>query len=321
MNRPDDRNAAIDACACHWVARLQADDCTAAERNRFEDWLAEDPRHVQAWVAADTLHARSAALADDAWVRTAAARAAARPPVRRRWPALATAAAMCLAVGVGALIHAERNPTLVTYGNTSARVQQQELADGTVATLDAGTQVQARFGWRTRELTLQRGRLQLVVAPSLRPLQVTAGATRIRDIGTTFQVERLGDGQVHVGLLEGAVEVRSDHGLRTLAPGQQVQVQPSGQLLPAAPLATEAATAWTAGTLLFDATPLPVVVERVNRYSDTAWVVADPAIAGVQVSGRFAAGDTRELLEALRVGWSITAHPRRDGALELRGAH
>jgi transmembrane sensor len=64
-----------------------------------------------------------------------------------------------------------------------------------------------RFGWRHRELDLERGRLQLQVAPSSKALQLRAGTSTIRDIGTTFQVERLHDGLVEVALLEGAVEV------------------------------------------------------------------------------------------------------------------
>ncbi|PSD14340.1 hypothetical protein C7E19_12405, partial [Stenotrophomonas maltophilia] len=61
--------------ASAWVARLEAPDCTSAERETFEDWLAEDPAHVKAWVQAETLFQQGAELAADPWLR--AARAAA----------------------------------------------------------------------------------------------------------------------------------------------------------------------------------------------------------------------------------------------------
>ncbi len=304
--------------ASAWVARLEAPDCTSIEREAFEDWLAEHPSHVTAWAQAEKLHLRSAGLSGDPWLRTAAARAA-RTPTRRWLPSVAAAAGVCLAVGIGWMVYTDGNPTPQLYANASHLPQVRTLADGSIATLDAGTTLSARFGWRKRELELERGRMQLQVAASLRPLRVQAGGSSIRDIGTTFQVERLSDGRVEVALLEGAVEVTSGSAQHTLAPGQQLQVSPSGRIQPGPQLATTAAAeAWPEGRLVFDATPLSTVVERMNRYGSTPLVIADPDIADLAVSGSFRAGDPHELLSALELGWSIAGQPRKDGALELR---
>ncbi|HEL3865477.1 FecR domain-containing protein [Stenotrophomonas maltophilia] len=304
--------------ASAWVARLEAHDCTPEERERFEDWLAEDTRHVKAWVQAETLYQQSAGLAQDPWLRTAAARAA--RPARRRWlPGVAAAAALCLAIGMGWMVATDGNPTPRIYANDSLAPRQQTLADGSSAILDAGTTLTVRMGWRHRELVLEQGRLQLQVAPSRKALRVQAGSSSIRDIGTTFQVERLRDGHVEVALLEGAVEVTSGSAQHTLAPGQQLQVLPSGRIQPGPALAsTEAAEAWLQGRLVFDATPLATVVERMNRYGRTQMVIADPEIANLAVSGTFRAGDAEELLSALELGWSVAGQARPDGALELR---
>lgn len=304
--------------ASAWVARLEAADCTSMERESFEDWLAEDPSHVKAWVQAEQLHQRSAGLAGDPWLRTAAARAA-RTPQRRWLPGVAAAAAVCLAVGVGALLVTDGLPATVVYANATHVPQQRTLADGSIATLDAGSSLHARFGWRKRELVLDQGRVQLQVAPSSRSLRVQAGGSSIRDIGTTFQVERLGDGRVEVALLEGAVEVTSGSAQHTLSPGQQLQVLASGRIQPGPQLSSSAAAeGWPQGKLVFDATPLSTVVERMNRYGSTPLVIADPDIADLAVSGTFRAGDTHELLSALHLGWSIAGQQRKDGALELR---
>jgi len=56
-----------------------------------------------------------------------------------------------------------------------------------------------------------------------------------------------------------------------------------------------------------------------NRYTATPLVIGDPALAPLAVSGTFAAGDQAALLSALELGWSVSAHARADGALELRG--
>ncbi|TFZ46687.1 DUF4880 domain-containing protein [Stenotrophomonas maltophilia] len=304
--------------ASAWVARLEAPDCTSEERERFEDWLAEDPAHVSAWIQAETLFQQGEGLAADPWLRTAAARAA-RPARRRLLPGLAAAAGVCLAIGIGWMVAVDGHPTPQLYANDTLLPRQLTLADGSLATLDAGTTLRARFGWRHRELDLERGRLQLQVAPSSKALQLRAGNSTVRDIGTTFQVERLRDGLVEVALLEGAVQVSNGTAQHMLAPGQQLQVLPSGRIQPGPALSSNvAAEAWLHGQLVFDATPLSIVVERMNRYGRTPLVIADPEIAGLAVSGTFRAGDAQELLSALELGWSVAGQTRPDGALELR---
>ncbi len=164
--------------------------------------------------------------------------------------------------------------------------------------------------------------MQLQVAPSRRAMRVEAGNSTLRDIGTTFQVERLEDGQVDIALLDGALEIdsRGAQGMqRALQPGQRLRVLPSGRIEPAQPLSPPQAEAWLQGRLLFDATPLPVAIARMNRYTATPLVIGDPALAPLAVSGTFAAGDQAALLSALELGWSVTAHARADGTLELRG--
>lgn len=306
--------------ATEWVARLDAPDCTAAEHDAFEDWLAEHPEHVRAWAQAEALHQQAALLADDAWLRASVGHAAARPSPRRWLPRLAIAASLCVAVIGGGMIATDGNPGTRHYANDSRVPQQRTLEDGSIATLDAGASLTARTGWRGRRIELQRGRVQLQVAPSSKTLLVQAGNSTLRDIGTTFQVERRSDGRIEVALLEGAVEVTSSGAQANqllMQPGQQLQVLPSGRIQPATALSQPAVEGWLHGQLVFDGTPLQEVVERMNRYSTTPLVIDDPALATLAVSGSFRAGDAQQLLAALTLGWSITARQRADGALEL----
>ena len=309
--------------ATEWVARLDAPDCSPQERDAFEDWLAEDPAHVRAWTQADTLHQQAALLADDAWLRASSARVA-PARVRHVWPQVAIAAGLCLAVGLGWLVATDGNPRVHRYANDTRLPQQHRLQDGSIATLDAGSAITSRSGWRARTVELQRGRIQLQVAAASTPLRVLAGNSTIRDIGTTFQVERTDDDRIDVALLEGAVEVTSSGAQRarhTLRPGQQLQVLASGWITPGPALSRAAAEGWLHGELVFDATPLNKVVARMNRYSATPLVIHDPALASLAVSGRFRAGDADALLSALQQGWSISARPQADGALVLHRSH
>ncbi|MGX9719479.1 FecR family protein [Stenotrophomonas acidaminiphila] len=321
MERDATPRDALFARAAAWVARLDAADCTRAEREAFEDWLAADPARVRAWAEAERLHARAAALRDDPWLRAGARHVVRRPLYRRPLFGLAAAAALCLAVGTGWALVTDGRPAPHTYVNSGLAPQRQVLEDGSVAVLDARTTLTARFGWRRRDIELQQGRMQLQVAPSRKAMRVEAGNSTLRDIGTTFQVELLDDGRVDIALLDGALEIasRGAQGMhRPLQPGQQLQVLPSGRIEPAQALAPQA-EAWPQGRLRFDATPLPVAIARMNRYTATPLVIGDPALAPLAVSGTFAAGDQAALLSALELGWSVTAHARADGALELRG--
>jgi transmembrane sensor len=118
-----------------------------------------------------------------------------------------------------------------------------------VATLDAGTTLHARFGWRHRNLVLERGRLQLQVAPSSKALQLRAGDSTIRDIGTTFQVERLHDGLVEVALLEGAVEVSNGGPSTPWRPASNCRYCPPGRIQPGPALSSNAAAeGWLQGS-------------------------------------------------------------------------
>ena len=320
--RNDTANPVFDQAAT-WVARLEAADCSAAERASFEDWLAQDPAHVHAWVQADTLHRHAATLHDDLWLRASAKHIAAHRP-RHQHPLfrVAAAAVLCLSIGGGWLLATDGNPTPHTYTNSGLATQPQILEDGSLVVLDAGSALTTRFGWRPRWVELQQGRMQLRVAAASRPMRVQAGNSTLRDIGTTFQVELLDDGQVGVALLDGALDVASSgtqamH--RQLRPGEQLRVRPSGHIEPNTPLLRQQADAWLHGQLLFDATPLSAAVAQMNRYTAAPLVIADPAIANLAVSGNFRAGDQAALLSALELGWSVGSRPRADGALELRG--
>lgn len=324
MDMHDDTpNSPFDQAAV-WLVRLDAPDCTAAERARFEDWLAQGPAHVHAWAKAETLHQRAAALRDDPWLRASTQRITRRPRHQHPLFRAAIAATLCLGVGTGWLLVTDGNPAPHTYINSGLATQPQILEDGSLVVLDAGSALTTRFGWRTRRVELQQGRMQLRVAAAARPMRVQAGNSTLRDIGTTFQVELLDDGRVGVALLDGALDVASRGEQKMhqrLRPGEQLQVRRSGLIEPSTPLSRQQAEAWLHGQLLFDATPLSVAVAQMNRYTATPLVIADPAIANLTVNGSFRAGDQAALLSALELGWSVGGRPRADGALELRGLH
>lgn len=59
------------------------------------------------------------------------------------------------------------------------------------------------------------------------------------------------------------------------------------------------------------------LIAEVNRYSTVQLRLADPSLDELRVSGVFHVGDQTSLLEALRVGWSISARQASDHEIEL----
>jgi len=324
MNRsPDTRRQEAAA----WLARLLAPDASERDHDAFARWCAESEANADAYASVAADHEYARLCADDPMIAAAARKARiahsghGHTSTVRRFVALAAAALVVIAIGAGAWrMYQAPAKTLAT-----AIGEQREIVldDGTRLVLDTSTIVQARFDRSARELVLRKGRIDIDVARDPRPLSVVSGRGIVRDIGTRFQVERYGE-DVSVTLISGAVKVSLARGTdtdtggeATLAPGQQARFGASGGLDVAAADEPESASSWTSGTLVFKQRRLGDLLAEVNRYSTVQIRLADPALAELRVSGVFHVGDQAALLEALRVGWSISSTQTSDSDIEL----
>lgn len=311
-----------DGAAEAWMARLLAADCTAAERAAFEDWLAESPDHVEAFVEVERAHSLTMTLRSDPMLRAAGRVMRASParvrPSRLWWPAAAAAALVAVVVALQ-----WRQPDVPAaidhYATAMGEQREVTLADGTVMRMDTASTLTTRFDGRERVVVLRGGRAQFVVGEdSRRPFLVKAGASTVRDIGTTFQVSRSGD-VVNVGLLEGRVDVSTDAAgttqRSTLSPGEQVTVLADGRIGDKAPLDVTEARSWPRGDLVFRQRRLDELVAEMNRYSSRQIRIADPSLGALRVSGVFHAGDQDALVAVLERGWSLRAE--RTGEHEI----
>lgn len=309
-----------------WVARLASPECTAQERAEFDRWLDESPQHVDEYVQAERTHQLAAALANDEMLQAAARiawRTTGREAARSRWWAPTALAASLLVATVVGVTWLRTAPVPVADERHATAVGEQRslrLADGTRVLLDTDSAIVARFSERGREVVLDRGRVRFeVAADPARPFLVKAGRGEIRDIGTTFQVEKT-DAVVSVGLIEGSVIVSGGvaQASSTLQPGQQLSYDDSGRLGAAEPLDIKAAQAWPAGNLVFKNRRLDALLLEMNRYSATKLRLAEPGLGAIPVSGVFHIGDQASLLEVLERGWSLKGEPNDDGDIVLR---
>jgi len=311
--------ASEDGQAEAWLARLLAPDCSVQDRAAFEDWLAQSPQHIDDYFEAESVHAMAGALASDDLLRAAArqARRTAGEDIARRRRRLVTAMssiAATLALALGAAHWLTRTPVvpIEQYVTTVGEQRTVVLQDGTTMLLDTDSSVTTRYGQRDRVVAVERGRVQFTVGHDpQRPFMVEAGPGIVRDIGTTFQVSRIGE-EVRVGLIEGAVVVAaardgSQRNSSTLAPGEQVAIDAAGALQPKQVLDLAVAEAWPRGDLVFKERRLDQLLAEMNRYSQTQLRLADPQLGVLTVSGVFHIDDQQALVTALERGWSLRA--------------
>jgi transmembrane sensor len=331
-------NAEVRQQAAHWLIEFQTDEPDGAARQQFAEWLRASPAHVRAYlelvslwedaagcdtrreVDVDSLIALASGEGSVVSLRptpsarlpdVARGKSPNRPRAwRRKFGGLAAVAACAgVVAAVGGWYAFHRDPDYTTDVGEQRTI---ELADGSVAELNAVSQVRVHFTARERTIELLGGQALFRVAPDKsRPFVVMTGDSRVRAVGTEFDVYRKRAGTV-VTVLEGRVAVS---GLpaggpgadATLPAGQGVEVAAGEEVtLQGARTSSKkraniaAAMAWTQQQLTFDSTPLPEVAEEFNRFNTRKLEIASESLADFRISGTFPALDINSLPRLLR---------------------
>jgi transmembrane sensor len=236
----------------------------------------------------------------------------------------AVAASTLIGAVCGAWLYVHRN----TYATEVGEQRVITLADGSAVELNARSKLTVHYTAAYREVDLVAGQALFRVAHDPgRPFTVVSGDTRIRAVGTEFDVYRRSSGSTTVTVIEGRVSVASadtDSGGidRPATPPVPVsedrtsERQPPGhELLLSAGEQVSVGThqgplriagdpaqviAWTQGRLVFSGTPLSEVAEEFNRYNTRPLVIESPEIATLRVNGVFSSTDLGTLLAFLR---------------------
>lgn len=206
------------------------------------------------------------------------------------------------------------------------------LEDGSLVQLNARSRLRVRFTEKRRSVDLLEGQALFTVAKNpARPFVVTTNETRVRAVGTQFDVYRKRSGTV-VTVVEGRVAVNPTHRTRRdsaleqharnsqradgevagraerevlVVAGEQIAITAIKVALPA-PVDTAVVTAWTEKRLVFESTPLHEVVEEFNRYNRQQLVIRDPELFDFHVSGVFPSTDSSRMVEFLRQRFGVT---------------
>ncbi|MCQ8130493.1 FecR family protein, partial [Methylomonas rivi] len=215
--------------ASAWFARLQADDVSAEERNRFQDWYRAQPQHAEAYdktrklwsllqipaeqvynrlqaenlVGENSQNPETVAHADALLRPLSGAEAnpfSAAKPSRR----ISTFVGLSLFLLLAGWQFPKQLQNWRSDFHTAAGQQLNvELADGSRLTLNTDTALSVHFSASRRRIELLRGEAYFQVAPNKqRPFIVDGGDAEARAVGTAFSVRKQAE-NLRVAVSEG----------------------------------------------------------------------------------------------------------------------
>jgi transmembrane sensor len=309
--------------ASAWWVDFSEGDVDAEGRVAFNRWLKTSPEHVRAYLEVSALWEDSSHLEGP----DAQALLAAPPPpedivprlrvgaerlgangLRRARPFatgwfMGIAATAVVLAGGGWVVFNKHN----FYATERGEQRTVQLQDGSVVELDTASRLRVNFTRDTRDVVLLSGQALFHVAPDPnRPFVVDCDGSKVRAVGTQFDVYKKGGGAT-VTVIEGKVAVsRASQSQQVaseptlLAAGEQASISP-GAVTRVVPSSTSlaAASAWTERRLVFESEGLEQVVAEFNRYNARTLVIKDPTLRAFHVSGDFSAFDSGQLLEFL----------------------
>jgi transmembrane sensor len=323
--------------ASEWIARLQAEDATAEDRARFVDWRDAHSRNAKAYEELSVTWREL--LQAGPLVRAVnfgqVMNAAATPPVRRRrWVALAAAAVIATAVGLGTW-NFYRQKEETGFQTAVGEQAQVALPDGSSFDLNTNSRVRVDYSPKTRVIHLDRGEAFFKVAhDTQRPFWVRAGDSWVRAVGTAFNVYIRPSG-VEVTVSEGTVKVVGAGSnepppmdapaavtVASVTAGEQVNVQGRAEViheLNSAQLSR--LLAWRKSSLYFQDQPLGEVVEELMRYTTLKIEIEDNALREVPVGGTFQTNPegVEALLTMLHDGFGATIRRDEPGHVYIEG--
>jgi transmembrane sensor len=353
---PTRMNRQVYEEASEWFVRFRSGDIPAAARRELDRRLRTSPEFVRAYLEiaaiwneastldpqqrwdADTLIAEATAnggnvldieepdFADHAEDRASEVRTSESTRFRHHGLRLA-AAGVVLAVIFGGAAAFYRS-SISVYETSTGEQRFMNLVDGSTVQLNSQSKIEVRYTAAERAVTLLRGEALFHVAKDRsRPFIVSAGGTRVRAVGTEFDVYKKPAATI-VSVLEGRVEVMSGPPQRgrDAVNGAQKQTRPTGPpsrpLMGAAdgPVALSAgyrlavtssgigdstqldavaAIAWTRQQLVFDSASVPDIVAEFNRYN-TRQMIIDGNLGDLRLSGVFSSTDPMAFVRFLQ---------------------
>lgn len=280
--------------ASEWMARLWADDASAADQQACQNWREASLEHERAWQVLQQLQGRF----DNLGRHGAGSRMLVRNTVSRR-QLLALGG---LTLGGAAVLGLPRTTTwqqaMADHQTSAGQQRGLMLTDGSRLYLNTRTRLDLQEHGGQQRLHLHEGELLLDMTARRgdQPLLLSTADGRVTASMARLSLRRT-EAVTRIGLYQGAAD--------WAVPGQPPLALQRGQALSfghgrqlANEVALESDTAWHQGKLVAERMPLDRFITELARYRP-GLLRGDPALARLQVTGVFSVTDTDLALEQL----------------------
>lgn len=174
---------------------------------------------------------------------------------------------------VNTVSHTSTINTLMTPSSATAEIT---LSDGTVVWLNADSKLiyPEHFSNRTREVTLTGEAYFKVAHDAAHPFIVRTASVSTKVLGTEFNVKAYKPNDTHITLIEGKVQLSTQHALRNIIPGEDAAF--NGNSLHVSEVDTERFTAWRNGDFYFDNETFLAIAQEIGHWYNVSVVFNDP---------------------------------------------
>lgn len=162
-------------------------------------------------------------------------------------------------------------PSINTINTPRGGEYQVILPDGTKVWLNAASSIRfpTRFTGNSRDVEISGEAYFEVTKNKLMPFRVKTERADIEVLGTHFNVMAYGDEKLmKTTLLEGAVNIKSGSLTYKLKPGQQAQVNATGNTKVTSDIDIEDEVAWKNGIFQFRDAGIDVILRQASRWYD-----------------------------------------------------
>lgn len=332
----------IEDRAAEWALKIE-DGLTESQKIELESWLEKHPdfethleRFQKSWKRFEILNPQHFSLENLNTNRKQNANRA-RFSTKKWLLAFGVAATIAL-FGIGFAVnktgYLNPNHNLHTFHYEEGDFY--ELEDGSTLDLNVGAEVVSKYSTELREFWIKSGEAYFTVAKDLdRPFDVYAGKTRLRALGTQFNV-KCDDSAIEILVTEGIVSLSNSTPKKTDTVNRDTDAnQPHRKLIRNQKAIVRQATyapdgyiieemeekevsqrlLWKPVTLKFDSTPLSEVVASFNRYNENQLVIEDERIETLQIVATFRSNNMESFINLLQATSNVVAEHKENRIL------
>lgn len=190
----------------------------------------------------------------------------------------------------GSLSYQDNSP--VKDGKNSITVPvgmdyQLNLSDGSKIWINSKTRVDfpSAFNGAQREVFISgEAYLEIAKDPS-RPFIVSLGNTKVRVLGTAFNVNTYEESETKVSLVQGSVSLAANNTSLTLKPGQEGVYTNNTRQIRERPFDSRSTLSWREGIIYYDSASLHNIAKVLDRWYGIQVKVDEPALLQKQFAG------------------------------------